>query len=110
MRGNSGSRVQDPATSSLFFPFFFFPQFSAVIEGLDAEPPSVKCWAFFSPDLSQFLEVGFVIVNEHCPVFFFSLVCSSFSTKSRMQKNSVFLAASFGDLLLNEKGCKRLLC
>ena len=26
---------------------FFFRWFSAVIEGLDAEPPSVKCWAFF---------------------------------------------------------------
>ena len=26
----------------------------------------------FFPDLSQFLHVGFVLVNKHCPVFFFS--------------------------------------
>ena len=41
---------------------------------------------FFSTDLSQFLHVGLVLVNKHCPVFFFSL-CSA--------ENSVFVAGSF---------------
>ena len=59
------------------------------------------CFFFFS-DLSQFLHVGFVLVNKHCPVFFFVGLLFVF-VKKRMQKNSVFLAASFGDLLLNEK-------
>ena len=27
---------------------------------------------FFFSDLSQFLHVGFVLVNKHCPVFFFA--------------------------------------
>ena len=27
---------------------------------------------FFFPDLSQFLNVSFVLVNKHCPVFFFA--------------------------------------
>ena len=57
---------------------------------------------FFFADLSQFLHVGFVLVNKHCPVFFFVGLLFVFE-KKRMQKNSVFLAASFGDLLLNEK-------
>ena len=59
---------------------------------------------FFFADLSQFLQVGFVLVNKHkhCPVFFFVGLLFVFE-KKRMQKNSVFLVASFGDLLLNEK-------
>ena len=51
---------------------------------------------FFFLDLSQFLHVGFVLVNKHCPVFFFAGLLT-------YAKNSVCLAASFGHLLLNEK-------
>ena len=29
-------------------------------------------FCFFFSDLSQFLHVGFVLVNKHCPVFFFA--------------------------------------
>ena len=61
---------------------------------------------FFFSDLSQFLHVGFVLVNKHCPVFFFfPLVCNII-----VQKNSVLLAASFGDLLSNEKQKKPFFC
>ena len=63
---------------------------------------NVGLFFFFFADLSQFLHVGFVLVNKHCPVFFFVGLLFVFE-KKRMQKNSVFLAASFGDLLLNEK-------
>ena len=52
--------------------------------------------------MSQFLHVGFVLVNKHCPVFFFRWFAPRFREKT-YAKNSVFLAASFGDLLLNEK-------
>ena len=56
---------------------------------------------FLFSDLSQFLHVGFILVNKHCPVFFrwFALCFREITCA----KNSVFLAASFGDLLLNEK-------
>ena len=57
---------------------------------------------FFFSDLSQFLHVGFVLANKHCPVFFFVGLHFVFKKKT-YAKNSVFLAASFGDLLLNEK-------
>ena len=57
---------------------------------------------FFFPDLSQFVHVGFVLVSKHCPVFFFVGLLFVFE-KKRMPKNSVFLAASFGDLFFNEK-------
>ena len=57
---------------------------------------------FFFSDLSQFLDVGFVLVNKHYPVFFFPLVCSSFSRNNVCKKLS-FLCGIFGDLLLNEK-------
>ena len=44
---------------------------------------------FFFSDLSQFLHVGFVLVNKHCPVFF-SVGLLFVSEKKRMQKNSVY--------------------
>ena len=59
------------------------------------------CFFFFS-DLSQFLHVGFVLVNKHCPVFFFVGLLFVFE-KKRLQKNSVLLADSFGHLSLDEK-------
>ena len=57
---------------------------------------------FFFSDLSQFLHVGFVLVNKHCPAFFFRWFALRFR-EITYAKNSVFLAASFGHLLLNEK-------
>ena len=44
----------------------------------------------------------FISVEKHHPVFF-SLVCSSFSRSYVCKQPSVFQAASFGHLLLNEK-------
>ena len=52
--------------------------------------------------MSQFLHVGFVLVNKHCLFFFFRWFALRFREKT-YAKNSVFLAASFGDLLLNKK-------
>ena len=52
--------------------------------------------------LAEFLHVAFISVEKHHPVFF-SLVCSSFSRYYVCKQPSVFQAASFGDLLLNEK-------
>ena len=40
---------------------------------------------FYFSDLSQFLHVGFILVNKHCPV---SLVCSSFSRNNVCKKLS----------------------
>ena len=52
--------------------------------------------------LAEFLHVAFISVENHHPVFFL-LVCSSFSRYYVCKQRSVFQAASFGDLLLNEK-------
>ena len=52
--------------------------------------------------LAEFLHVAFISVEKHHPVFF-SLVCSSFSRYYLCKQCSAFQAASFGDLLLNEK-------
>ena len=52
--------------------------------------------------LAEFLHVSFISVEKHHPVFF-SLVCSSFSRYYVCKLCSAFQAASFGDLLLNEK-------
>ena len=57
---------------------------------------------FFFSDLSQVLHVGFVLVNKHCPVFFFRWFALRFR-EITYTKNSVFLAASLGHLLLSEK-------
>ena len=40
---------------------------------------------FFFSDMSQFLHVGFVLVNKHCPVIFFVGLLFVFE-KKRMQK------------------------
>ena len=53
--------------------------------------------------LAEFLHVAFISVEKHHPVFFFPLVCSSFLRYYVCKQPSVFQAASFGDLLLNEK-------
>ena len=50
----------------------------------------------------EFWHVGFVSPEKHCSEFF-SLGCSSFSRYYVCKQPSVFQAASFGDLLLNEK-------
>ena len=42
-------------------------------------------FVFFFSDMSQFLHVGFVLVNKHCPVFFFVGLLFVFE-KKRMQK------------------------
>ena len=52
--------------------------------------------------LAEFLHAAFILV-EITPLYFFSLVCSSFSRYYICKQRSVFQAASFGDLLLNEK-------
>ena len=52
--------------------------------------------------LAEFLHVAFISVEKHHPVFF-SLDCSSFSRYYICKQHSAFQAASFGDLLLNEK-------
>ena len=52
--------------------------------------------------LAEFLHVAFISVEKHHPVFF-SLVCSLFSRYYVCKQRSAFQAASFGDLLLNEK-------
>ena len=52
--------------------------------------------------LAEFLQVPFISIEKHHPVFF-SLVCSSFLRYYVCKQPSVFQAASFGDLLLNEK-------
>ena len=52
--------------------------------------------------LAEFLHVAFISIEKHHPVFF-SLVCSSFSRYYVCKQPSVFRAASFGGLLLNEK-------
>ena len=52
--------------------------------------------------LAEFLHVAFISVEKHHPVFF-SLVFSSFSRYYVCKLCSAFQAASFGDLLLNEK-------
>ena len=46
--------------------------------------------------------MGFILVNKHCPVFFFRWFALRFREITNA-KNSVCLAASFGHLLLNEK-------
>ena len=64
---------------------------------------------FFFLDLSQFLHVGFVLVNKHCPVFFFAGLLFVFEKDAaKVKVRSKFalihgIAASFGHLLLNEK-------
>ena len=50
----------------------------------------------------EFWHVGFVSPEKHC-FKFFSLDCSSLSRYYVYKQSSVFQAASFGDLLLNEK-------
>ena len=47
--------------------------------------------------------MAFISVEKQHPVFFFSLVCSSFSRYYVCKQRSAFQAASFGDLLLNEQ-------
>ena len=69
--------------------------------------PYIEFWVvlFFSRSCIKFLHVGFVLVTKRCPVFFF-FFCRFLALRFReitYAKNSVFLAASFGDLLLNEK-------
>ena len=50
----------------------------------------------------EFWHVGFVSPEKHCSEFF-SLGCSLLSRYYVCKQPSVFQAASFGDLLLNEK-------
>ena len=47
---------------------------------------------FFSPlDLSQFWHEGFVLVNKHCPVFFFRWFALRFQ-EIKCAKNSVLIS------------------
>ena len=62
---------------------------------------NVGLFFFFCGFVSIFA-CGLRFSQQTLPCIFFSLVCSSFSRKNVCKKNSVFLAASFGDLLLNE--------
>ena len=53
--------------------------------------------------LAECVHAAFTSVEKHCPVIFFSLVCTSFSKNNVCKKRSVLQAASFVDVLLNEQ-------
>ena len=52
--------------------------------------------------MPELFYVVFILIEKHCLMYFFVGLLFIFE-RLRMQTNSVFLAASFGDLFLREK-------